>query len=75
MSQIWIDDRLILTNDRLNDFRETRVRLTAGRHPIRIRYQDMHGASHIYLSWAPPGEPLQPIAGKFLYPAEPAEIR
>jgi hypothetical protein len=33
----------------------TVVDLTAGLHPVRLRYLDEEGYSYVYLSWTPPG--------------------
>ena len=73
-ASVWIDDRLVLTNDRRNQYEDGEVTLTAGRHPIRVRFRDLDSASHIYLFWTPPGQSRHIIPGQYLYPHAPDPI-
>ncbi|HEX2174093.1 MAG TPA: PA14 domain-containing protein, partial [Dehalococcoidia bacterium] len=72
---VWIDERLVLTNEARNQYLEAPVDLTPGRHAIRVRFRDQDGGSHVYLFWTPPGQPRQHIPGQYLYPPPPEPIR
>jgi alpha-L-fucosidase len=49
------------------------VQLSAGRHPIRVRFQQRgDGGPHLYLYWTPPGGARQLVPGSVLYPPAPA---
>ena len=43
--------------------------LTAGSHPIRIDYFQRGGGKALEFFWQPPGQPMQPVAPRYLRPA------
>lgn len=47
---------------------ERELALSAGIYPVRLRFRDQDGYSHVYLHWAPPGEELHPIPPEVLRP-------
>lgn len=80
-SRLAIDGKEVLVNGTPNLVASTRVDLTAGLHDFRLKFEDLAGASHMYLYWTPPGaDPNEKyiIPASFLlpemgtYPALPA---
>ncbi|MBV9582205.1 MAG: hypothetical protein JO057_26780 [Chloroflexi bacterium] len=59
-SQIFVDEREVRS-----DMQPT---LSAGWHPIRVRYEAHSGFSHIELRWKPPGQDWQIVSSTFLLP-------
>jgi DNA-binding beta-propeller fold protein YncE len=60
-SQVFIDEREIS--------RDRPVSLTAGWHPIRVRYEAHSGFSHIELRWKPPAQEWAIVPSEFLLPS------
>lgn len=60
-SQIFVDDAAVRTG--------TPLTLSAGWHPIRVRYEAHSGFSHIELRWQPPGQEWQIVRSEFLAPS------
>ena len=64
---LYIDDRLVLVNESPDEYRNAAATLTAGRHKVRVRFLDKTDHSHIYLYWAPPGQPSAIVPNGRLY--------
>ncbi|MEO5950946.1 MAG: PA14 domain-containing protein, partial [Chloroflexia bacterium] len=54
-ARLFIDEKEVLYNPTPNSMAATRIDLQVGLHDIRIQYEDLDGASHMYLYWTPPG--------------------
>jgi hypothetical protein len=71
---LWIDDKLIF-DDTAADSEDNEVgaaTLSAGRHAIRVRFQDRGDAGpRLYLYWTPPGGARSLLSGQVLYPPSP----
>ena len=70
--RFWLDDRLVaesLNPDAVNQISAV-VDLTTGPHTIRIDYFQRGGGKSIEFYWAPPGQPLQPVAPAYLQPTK-----
>ena len=52
---LYIDGRLVLSNERPDGYYEQTVHLDAGLHDLRLRYLDKTDHSHVYLYWIAPG--------------------
>ena len=63
-SRIYIDDKMLSNNDRLQGMREMQeaIDLTAGMHSIVVTYFNGSGGSGLEVSWAGPNFPKQKIA-------------
>jgi hypothetical protein len=72
---VWLDDRQVLGN--LNgqaDIRNTILQLSAGRHPLRVRFEKtIEGSPWVHLYWTPPGAQPSVVPGSALY-APPPEV-
>ena len=64
-----IDDEVVVDNDGNHAPRTIagHVPLRRGLHKFRLRYFQAEGGSSLGVSWAKPGEMLQPLAGSILY--------
>ena len=62
-SKLYIDDRLVVDNDGGHGATEKsgRIRLTAGRHPLKIEYFQMGGGYTLSLAWQGPGFEKQTV--------------
>jgi hypothetical protein len=62
-SWLWIDDVLIVRNEALAPHRRRhgKVRLTAGRHALRVVYSEAAGEQSLEVLWQGPGTEQQPI--------------
>jgi 4-amino-4-deoxy-L-arabinose transferase-like glycosyltransferase len=68
--RLWLDGEVVgtsLTPDSYNEI-SPRVRLSEGAHGVRIDYFQNAGGKVLELFWQPPGEPMQPVAPRFLRP-------
>jgi 4-amino-4-deoxy-L-arabinose transferase-like glycosyltransferase len=76
-SALWIDEKLVLDDQTLNQYQEAGIDLAAGLHPIRVRFADRTGYTHINLSWTPPGGTREIIPQKVFFPpqGDPALIK
>jgi hypothetical protein len=64
-----IDGRQVLDVNLPDQQEEEALALSQGDHAIRLRFRDQDGYSHVYLSWAPPGEDsLLPVPPGVLRP-------
>ena len=63
-SRFYIDDQLLINNDRLQGMNEMNasVDLVAGAHPIVVTYFDNGGGDGLEVNWSGPGLPKQKIA-------------
>jgi len=52
---LYIDDKLVLANEKPDGYLEQTVYLEAGQHDLRLRYLDQTDHSHVYLYWITPG--------------------
>jgi DNA-binding beta-propeller fold protein YncE/4-amino-4-deoxy-L-arabinose transferase-like glycosyltransferase len=66
--QLTIGDRVVIATTRLNERSERQITLTAGLHPIKVRYQDESGWSHLAVYWQPPGGEREVIPSERLIP-------
>ncbi len=53
-SQLFLDNQLLIENNSRDAYIQSEINLTAGLHPIRIRYADRTGYTYIILFWTPP---------------------
>lgn len=68
--RFWLDGRVLgesLNPDTVNSV-QTALALTAGPHPVRIDYFQRGGGKALEFFWQPPGEPMQPVAPRYLRP-------
>ncbi|MCX7851875.1 MAG: PA14 domain-containing protein [Caldilineales bacterium] len=68
--RFWLDGRVLgesLNPDTVNSV-QTALELAAGPHSVRIDYFQRGGGKALEFFWQPPGEPLQPVAPRFLRP-------
>ena len=65
---LYVDDKLVLVNERADSYYERSLELAAGRHAIRLRYADRTDHSHIYLYWIPPGGAREIVPYHYLSP-------
>jgi len=63
-SRVYIDDKLLINNDRLQGMTEqsAAVELAAGAHPIVVTYFDNGGGDGLEVAWSGPDFPKQKIA-------------
>ncbi len=63
-SRVYVDDKLLINNDRLQGMTEqtATVELLAGPHPFVVTYFDNGGGDGLEVAWAGPGFPKQKIA-------------
>ncbi len=63
-SRLYIDDQLLIDNDRLQGMHEMKasVDLAAGAHPIVVTYFDNGGGDGLEVNWSGPDLPKQKIA-------------
>jgi len=73
VAEVWLDELPLLGNyGAATDTRNAVLQLTAGRHPIRVRFEKTEGGSpRIDLSWMPPGAKATPIPTSALFPVPP----
>ena len=69
-SSLWIDNKQVIDDQRPNQYQEAGIDLAPGLHPIRIRYADRTGYTHIHLYWTPPGGEREIIPQKMLFPPQ-----
>jgi hypothetical protein len=67
-AQVFVDDQLVVNADAPSEHVEGTITLTAGRHPIHIRYLDYLGASRIHLYWTAPDGQEQVVPSEALLP-------
>jgi hypothetical protein len=68
-SWIYVDGKLVVANTTADGYQEAPVRLTAGRHTLRVDYQKKEGSyPTLILYWTPPGEGKQKIPFSALEP-------
>ncbi|MGD0879597.1 MAG: PA14 domain-containing protein [Anaerolineales bacterium] len=67
-STLWIDNKQVLDDQTPDKYQEAGIDLAAGLHPIRIRYTDQTGYTHIHLYWTPPGADREIIPQENLFP-------
>ena len=67
-SRVYIDDKLLINNDRLQGLTEQSgaVDLLAGAHPIVVTYFDNGGGDGLEVAWSGPDLPKQKIAANNL---------
>jgi hypothetical protein len=68
-SKLLIDGAEVLDNKVEATLKETRIKLTAGFHDIRLLFTDEGDFSHVFLYWTPPGRKRSIIPSAFLWPA------
>ncbi len=68
ISQLFLDDRAVVTNNTINTLVEGTQDLTAGWHKIRVLFQDLDNYSDMNLYWSPPGRTRSIIPSAFLWP-------
>ncbi|MFO0868289.1 MAG: PA14 domain-containing protein [Pirellulales bacterium] len=63
-SRLYLDNRLLINNDRLQGMSEMRgeVELSAGAHPLVVTYFDNGGGDGLEVAWSGPDLPRQKIA-------------
>jgi 4-amino-4-deoxy-L-arabinose transferase-like glycosyltransferase len=67
-AEIFIDDQLVVNATEPSENIEGAITLTAGRHPIHIRYLDYLGASRLHLYWTTPDGQKQIVPSNALLP-------
>src|SRR5262249_38658203 len=68
-SQLFLDGKEIITNDRADVLQEgAQQDLAAGWHDIRISFQCQDTYATTYLYWTPPGGSRSIIPSRFLWP-------
>jgi 4-amino-4-deoxy-L-arabinose transferase-like glycosyltransferase len=68
-SWLYLDNKLVVANSVADGYSETAVRLTAGRHRLRIDYQKREGAyPTLILNWTPPRQAKQKVPFTVLEP-------
>ncbi len=66
-SQLYIDNSLLLDNQTPNQYQGKTIELTEGLHPLKIRFSDLTGSTHINLFWKPPDSDLQYTPSEVLF--------
>ena len=69
-SALYLDEQLVIGEHPLNQLVEATLDLSKGFHPIRIRFGDRTGSTHINLYWQPPHSEMKTIPQEALYPPE-----
>ena len=67
-AQVFIDDQLVVNATQPSKDIEGVIALTAGRHPIHIRYLDHLGDSRLHLYWTAPDGQKQVVPSEALLP-------
>lgn len=67
-TEVYLDDRLILSNDKPEKQIETELELESGLHDFRVRFQDTQGSSQLFIYWQPPDGERVPLPPLNLYP-------
>ena len=67
-AQVFIDGKLVVNATGPSDDIEGGTTLTAGQHPIHIRFLDYLGGSLIHLYWTSPGGQKQIVPSDALLP-------
>jgi 4-amino-4-deoxy-L-arabinose transferase-like glycosyltransferase len=68
-SWVYIDDKLVVANTVADGYQESPLRLTAGKHRIRIEFQKREGAYPTFvLYWTPPRQSKQKVPFKVFEP-------
>jgi len=66
---VYVDEKLVVENLTPDGYQEGAIRLSAGRHAIRIDYQKSEGAyPQMVLYWTPPGKVKQKVPFVVLSP-------
>ncbi|NOX60859.1 MAG: hypothetical protein GXP42_02760 [Chloroflexi bacterium] len=71
--RFWLDGQVVgesLNPDTVNQV-DAALDLKAGPHSVRIDYFQRGGGKALEFFWAPPGQPLQPVAPAYLRPSGP----
>jgi len=66
-SELFIDDKLLVSAAVPNQYQNALISLTSGFHKIRVRYADRTGYTHINLYWAPPGSEVENVPQQVLF--------
>ncbi len=76
-SSVTIDDHIVADNPGLHAAREVRapVNLTAGFHPIRVRYFNSTASAMLKLSWIPPGGSNRVIPSAYFFREVPSAFQ
>lgn len=63
-SRLYLDGKMVVNNDGIHAHKGAsgKVKLTAGRHKIEVRYFEKGGQESLYVSWAGPGVKKQPLS-------------
>jgi len=69
-SALWVDNQQILNDQTPGQYQEAGIELPAGVHPIRVRFSDRTGYTHIYLYWRPPQGGREIIPQSVLFPPQ-----
>ncbi len=67
-AQVFIDHQLVVNATEPSENIEGKIDLTAGNHPIQIRFLDYLGGSRLHLFWTAPGGEKQIIPSNVLLP-------
>ena len=69
-STLFIDQKQVLNNLTPNQYQETELDLLVGLHPIRLRFSDRTGSTHVNLYWTPPNGQMEPVPQEVLFPPQ-----
>jgi DNA-binding beta-propeller fold protein YncE len=69
-SALYIDEKQVIDDQKPNQYQEGQIELTPGLHPIRLRFADRTGSTHINIYWTPPGSETEIIPMEAFYPPQ-----
>ncbi len=65
---LYVDGQLLVENTEPDGFEEAPIRLSRGRHDLRLRFLDRTDHSHIYLYWTRPDGTHEIVPSQYLIP-------
>jgi DNA-binding beta-propeller fold protein YncE len=69
-SSLFIDGQQVINDLTPNQYKDGQIELTPGLHPIRLRFADRTGSTHINIYWTPPDGENEIIPMEVLYPPQ-----
>ena len=69
-SSLFIDGQQVIDDLTPNQYQDGQIELTPGLHPIRLRFADRTGSTHINIYWSPPDAELEILPMEVLYPPQ-----
>jgi hypothetical protein len=67
-AELYLDGVLLVQTLVPDEYTSASITLDAGRHDLRVRFEDTTDRSRLHLAWTTPSGQFEPIPGEYLWP-------